>query len=358
MLDTINFGAGPGMLPASVKERIKSEIDNWHNGMSVMEVSHRGKDFIALAKATKEKLQKLLSIPEHYEILFLSGGARQQFSMVPLNFLNESDTADYIISGFWSQWAYEDAVKLRTVNIIGNSFEDGYLSTPEISSLTTNAKYVHYTDNETIHGVEYKNIPISCNVPLVADMTSSLMSKPIDVAKHSLIYASCQKNLGISGLTIVILDPKFLKEPEGVIPKVMRYEPFIKSDSMLNTPPVFAWYVLDLMLDWVIDEGGLEVVYERNKKQAKRLYNFIDNSHLYGNAIPAENRSNMNITFHLVESKLEDLFNEKSRACGLCQLNGHRMIGGFRASLYNAMTDKGLDRLIEFMQDFEDNPYK
>lgn len=358
MLDTINFGAGPAMLPAPVKDRIKDELHDWANGMSVMEASHRSRDFIELADRTTDKLRNLLNIPNDYEILFLPGGARQQFSMLPLNFLNESDTADYIISGFWSQWAYEDAVKLRRVNIIGNSFDDGYLSTPDVTSVTPNASYIHYTDNETIHGVEYKGLPISCKTPLVADMTSSLMSKPIDVAKHSLIYASCQKNLGISGITIVILDPKFLKEPDGILPNIMRYEPYIRSKSMLNTPPTFPWYVLDLMLDWVVAEGGVEKVYERNIAQSKRLYDFIDSSHLYGNAISLENRSRMNITFHLLETKLESTFAEKAKERGLYQLNGHRMNGGFRASLYNAMTDAGIDRLISFMKEFEKNPFK
>ncbi|MBT4964224.1 MAG: 3-phosphoserine/phosphohydroxythreonine transaminase [Francisellaceae bacterium] len=357
MKKSFNFGAGPGMLPASVKSRIKSEIDNWHQGMSVMEISHRSKKFIELASNTTKKIRDLLKIPDKYEVLFLSGGARTQFSMLPLNLLNKSDTADYLISGFWSQWAYEDAAKLRQVNIIGNSFEEGYLSISIPNRITSGAKYIHYTDNETIHGVEYKNIPIKTSVPLVADMTSSILSKPIDVSKHAAIYASCQKNMGIAGLTVVIIDPSCLREPDKIMPDIMRYSPFIASKSMTNTPPVFPWYVLDLMLDWLLEQGGIDSIHTRNKSRAKKLYNYIDSSHLYGNAINEENRSDMNITFHLVESNFDDIFKTRAEKNGLYQLGGHRMIGGFRASLYNAMPDEGVDRLIDFMREFENDPY-
>ncbi len=349
-----NFGAGPGMLPAPVIEKIKADLPNWHKGMSVMEISHRSLAFEQLLQNIKDNLRTLLELPKHYEILFFQGGARAQFSMVPMNLLGPDCIANHVITGRWSKLAYQDACKYGRMDIAATSEPDFYLTIPPQDrwQLSEKANYLHYTDNESIHGVEFPATP-DVPLPLVADMTSNILSKPIDVSRYAVIYASAQKNLGIAGLTIVIVDPAYLKS--GVIdtPLLYDYNLAMQHNSMLNTPPTFALYVTGLMLEWLLSQGGVKAIAEKNQCKAEKLYNYIDSSDLYENKVEKIYRSRMNIPFNLTNQSLEKEFLQQAELNDCMQLKGHKLVGGMRASLYNAMPAVGVDALIDFMQEFE-----
>jgi phosphoserine aminotransferase len=349
-----NFGAGPGMLPASVIERIKADLPDWHRGMSVMEISHRSVIFEKLIQNIKSTLRLLLAIPDNYEILFFQGGARAQFTMVPMNLLGPDLIANHVITGYWSKLAYQDACKYGRMDIVATSEPNFYLDIPEQNSwrLTKEAYYLHYTDNESIHGVEFPFIP-DVPLPLVADMTSNILTRPVDVSKYAVIYASAQKNLGIAGLAIVIVNPAYLRSGLISTPLLYDYNIAIKHNSMLNTPPTFALYVTGLILEWLLEQGGVSAIEEKNTRKAKKLYDYIDSSYLYENKIEKTYRSRTNIPFTLKVRSLESNFLQEAESNGLIQLKGHKLVGGIRASLYNAMPEEGVDALIEFMKEFE-----
>lgn len=354
-----NFGAGPAMLPAAVMAQIQADLPNWHAGMSIMEISHRHAAFEQLMQQIKTNLRKLLAIPDNYEILFFSGGARAQFTMVPMNLLGLNLLANYLITGHWSKLAYQDATKYGTMEIVASSEANCYLTvpSPETWSLNAQASYLHYTDNESIHGVELP-APPAVKIPLVADMTSNILSKVIDVSKYAVIYASTQKNLGIAGLTLVIVDPTYIQNNSGNIPLLYDYKVAIQHNSMLNTPPIFALYVMGLMLDWVIAQGGVLAMEAKNLANATKLYNYLEQSKLYENLVNPAYRSRINIPFTLKDPSLEEKFLQQAELHHCTQLKGHKVVGGMRVSLYNAMPEAGVDTLINFMEKFQQQYYR
>lgn len=354
-MTTYNFAAGPAMLPPSVLEQVCADIPDWYKGMSVMEIGHRTPPFNELAEALKQKIKTLLKVPDSHTILLMPGGARMQFALLPMNFISKGQQANYVQSGYWSESAALEAKRVGNVHIAASSESKQYQQIPidKEWQISQNAAYVHYTDNETIHGVEFHQTPNIEGIPLLTDMTSSLLAKPIAVEKYSLIYASAQKNIGPAGLTVVILDKSFAQRATPGLPKMFDYTNWLETDSMYNTPATFSWYVANLVMDWLIKEGGVEAIYRKNQKKSEKLYQFIDESDFYQNTIEASSRSRMNIPFLLADSTLEERFLEKAEEQGLMQLKGHRLVGGLRASLYNAMPESGVDALIKFMKDFQ-----
>ncbi len=351
-----NFSAGPAMLPQEVLEQAQSEMLDWNgSGMSVMEMSHRGKEYMSIAEQAEADLREVMAIPENYKVLFLQGGASQQFSAIPLNLLRGKDNADYVNTGAWSKKAIAEASRYCSANVVATSEDSNFTTIPEFSSwmLNPDAAYLHYTPNETIGGVEFNFVPESGDVPLVADMSSTILSRPIDVSKFGLIYAGAQKNIGPAGLTIVIVRDDLIGKAEKITPTLMNYEVQAKADSMYNTPPTYAWYLSGLVFQWLKKKGGLEAMAEINKRKAKKLYAAIDNSDFYKNPVDEPYRSWMNVPFTLANSELDGEFLEQAAARDLVTLKGHRSVGGMRASIYNAMPEAGVDALIEMMADFE-----
>ncbi len=352
-----NFSAGPAALPLEVLEQARDELTDWQgSGMSVMEVSHRGKAFIALAERAEERLRALLAIPSSYRVLFLQGGATAQFAAVPMNLAAAGATADYLNTGTWSAKAIEEAARLGvTVNVAADEQASHYTSVPRRDALrlTPGATYAHYTTNETIGGVEFPYVPDTGAVPLVADMSSNILSRPIEVGRFGLIYAGAQKNIGPAGLTIVIVREDLLGKARPGIPAVLDYTRQAAHGSMLNTPPTFAWYVAALVFDWLERQGGLAAMEVRNRAKAELLYGAIDASGFYHNPVARECRSRMNVPFTLARPELDALFLSEARAAGLTHLEGHRSAGGMRASLYNAMPVRGVEALVAFMREFE-----
>ena len=349
-----NFSAGPAMIPLEVLEQARDELVDWNNsGMSVMEMSHRGNDYRSIAAEAEADLRDVLSIPDNYKVLFMQGGASSQFSAIPMNLLRGKDTADYVNTGVWSEKAIEEARKFCDVNVVASS--EGSMSIPDQASwdLNPEAAYVHYTPNETIIGVEFQELPDTGDVPLVADMSSTILSRPIDVSKFALIYAGAQKNIGPAGLTIVIIRDDLMGEVIKGTPAMMDYAIQSKENSMYNTPPTYSWYLAGLVFKWLKKKGGLEVMGEINKRKSDKLYAAIDNSDFYKNPVDLKYRSWMNIPFTLGNSDLDDDFIEQAAEKGLVTLKGHRSVGGMRASIYNAMPEEGVDALIEFMAEFE-----
>ncbi len=350
-----NFSAGPAMLPEEVLRQVQEELLDWHGrGMSVMEMSHRGKDFSAIAQEAEADLRALLAIPERYAVLFLQGGATSQFAMVPLNLLGEGGKADYLNTGLWSKKAIAEARRYGEVNVAASSEETGFTTIPPVETwrLSEDAAYVHYTPNETINGVEFPFIP-EVRPPLVADMSSTILSRPLEVERFGIIYAGAQKNIGPAGLVVVIVDRDILKAPHPLTPTLYRYGVHIESGSMYNTPPTFAWYVAGLVFKWLKRQGGLSAMAERNQRKAKLLYDFIDASDFYHNPVDPSCRSWMNVPFTLADPSLDKRFLEEAEKAGLSGLKGHRSVGGMRASLYNAMPVEGVEALVDFMKDFE-----
>ncbi len=351
-----NFSAGPAMLPQAVLEQAQAEMLDWHgSGMSVMEMSHRGKEFVQIAEQAEADLRSLLAIPANYKVLFLQGGASSQFAMVPLNLLRGKSRADYVNTGAWSKKAIEEASRYCQVNVVATSKASNFSHVPPQAEwkLDPEAAYVHYTPNETIGGVEFAELPVTGAVPLVADMSSTILSRPIDVSKFALIYAGAQKNIGPAGLTLVIVREDLLGQPLPGTPTMFDYAAHAKEVSMLNTPPTYAWYIAGLVFQWLKQLGGLEGMGQINQRKAAKLYAAIDGSAgFYRNPVALDSRSWMNIPFILQAEALDEPFLKAAKAQGLTTLKGHRSVGGMRASIYNAMPEAGVDALESFMQDF------
>jgi phosphoserine aminotransferase len=337
-------------------EQAQREFLDWQGtGMSVMEVSHRSPEFINLAAQSEADIRELLAIPDNYKVLFLQGGATLQFAAVPLNLAAPDQDADYVVTGSWGKKARSEASRFVRVNVAADAAESGYTTVPDPTSwqLSANAAYLHCTPNETIGGVEMHNIPVVSDAPLVADMSSTLLSRPIDVGQFGLIYAGAQKNIGQSGLTVVIVREDLLGRAVAQTPGITNYQVMADTDSMWNTPPTFAWYMASLVFTWIKEQGGLEVVSQRNDVKSAKLYEAIDASDFYANPVDKDYRSRMNIPFTLADAELDAVFLAESKAAGLTNLKGHRSVGGMRASIYNAMPEVGVDALIAFMSDFE-----
>ena len=352
-----NFAAGPAALPLEVLEQAREELTDWRgSGMSVMEVSHRSKAFIAVAEEAESLMRSLLAVPAGYQVLFLQGGATGQFAAIPMNLAAPGAVADYVNTGAWSKKAIGEAKRLQVqVNVAGDEAASKYTTVPEPGSLklTPGAAYFHYTPNETIGGVEYPYVPRTDGVPLVADMSSTILSRPIDVSKFGLIYAGAQKNIGPAGLCVVIVREDLLGKARPGTPSVWDYQAMAKEGSMLNTPPTFGWYICGLVLKWVQAQGGLEVMAARNRAKAELLYGTIDESGFYRNPVAKPCRSWMNVPFTLARPELDPTFLAEAKAAGLVSLEGHRSVGGMRASIYNAMPLAGVQALTAFMKEFQ-----
>ena len=349
-----NFSAGPAAIPEAVLQETQSEILEWQgSGMSVMEMSHRSSDYIDLANKAREDFIDLLKIPSDYKVLFLQGGATLQFSMVPMNF-GSHRVADYVLSGSWSKKAINEASKIIDINIVASSESSNFNNVPdeESWSCSDNASYLHYVANETIQG-NALHVPPTTNSPLISDMSSVILSEPIDVSKFSMIYAGAQKNIGPAGLTICIIKNDFLNNASTELPSMLQYSKHADADSMFNTPPTFAWYVAGKVFAWLRDNGGLESMGQINQLKAKNLYDFIDHSNFYSNPVSESNRSIMNVPFLLKNSDLDTEFLHEAENAGLLNLKGHRSVGGMRASIYNATPIEAVDALINFMGDFQ-----
>lgn len=357
MSATYNFCAGPAMLPAPVMLKAQKEFINWQStNSSVMELSHRSSEFIAVASKAEADIRELMNIPQNYKVLFCHGGGRGQFSAVPSNLLPKGKVADYIVTGSWSKAAAAEAKNFGDINVIeGVSNEGGVKSVIDSSkwSLSPDAAYVHYCPNETVDGIEIFDVPETRGVPLVADMSSTIMSREIDVSKFALIYAGAQKNIGPSGLTIVIVRDDMLGNARKTTPSIMNYQTLAEKDSMYNTPPTFAWYLAGLVFEWLKDLGGVSAIEKVNGEKAALLYQAIDESDFYLNDVASENRSKMNIPFWLKDESLNDEFLKQAKDNGLSALKGHRIVGGMRASIYNAMPIEGVEQLVAFMKEFE-----
>jgi phosphoserine aminotransferase len=351
-----NFAAGPATLPLEVLQQARDEMLDWRgSGMSVMEVSHRSKAFIGVAQEAESLLRELLDVPAHYEVLFLQGGATGMFSAIPLNLTSAASTVDYINTGAWSKKAIGEAKRLTKVNVAADEAASSYCRAPEQGALqlTPAAAYVHYTPNETIGGVEFSYVPATNGVPLVADMSSTILSRPIDVSKFGLIYAGAQKNIGPSGLCVVIVRKDLIGKARPGTPSVWDFKAMADEGSMLNTPPTFGWYFAGLVFKWLKSLGGLRAIGERNRVKAETLYRAIDESGFYRNPVAPHSRSWMNVPFTLARPELDKTFLSEANAAGLTNLEGHRSVGGMRASIYNAMPLEGVRALTAFMQEFQ-----
>lgn len=351
-----NFCAGPAMIPADVLQKAQKELVNWSGlGTSVMEISHRSKEFLAVAEQSEKDLRELLSIPANYHVLFCHGGARGQFAAVPMNLLGDADTADYMDGGYWANSAAKEAEKYCQPNVVDITCErDGKKAVLPASEwpLSGDAAFVHFCPNETIDGIEIRDLPVT-DKPIVADMSSTILSRKIDASKYGVIYAGAQKNIGPAGLTIVIVRDDLLGKAKQVLPSILDYTVLVDKDSMFNTPPTFAWYLAGEVFKWLKEIGGVEEMQKRNEAKAEVLYRFIDQSDFYRNEVHPANRSLMNVPFQLKKPELDKVFLEQADAAGLKALKGHRVVGGMRASIYNAMPLEGVQALVDFMMKFE-----
>lgn len=356
MSRVFNFSAGPATLPEPVLQQVQSELLEWKGqGASVMELSHRNPVYVDVAANAEQDLRDLLSIPDNYRVLFVQGGATAQFSAIPLNLMHRGNVADYALTGHWGKKAVQDAQRFLDINLACDTSEQGYRSVPEQSQwqLSDDAAYVHITPNETIAGVEFDWLP-ETNAPICADLSSSILSRPINIADYGLIYAGAQKNIGPSGLTIVIVRDDLIGCFPEKAPRLMDYKVMADADSMSNTPPTFAWYLAGLVFKWLKQQGGVAAIEKHNIAKAELLYSYIDNSDgFYSNPVALENRSRMNVPFLLHDSQLDAEFLQQSHAAGLHALKGHRSVGGMRASIYNAMPYQGVEALVDFMQSFK-----
>jgi len=359
MQNVFNFSAGPAMLPHEVMLQAQQELINWNGlGTSVMEISHRGKAFIAVAEQAEQDFRDLLNIPCNYTVLFMHGGGRGQFSTVPQNLSKSGDVSDHLVTGQWSISAEKEAQKFTTTNIVATAEpdENGLIHVPHQDSwsLSPGARYFQYCPNETVEGIEINWVPKIDNVPIVADMSSNILSKQINIDDYGVVYAGAQKNIGPSGLTLVIVRNDLLGKARNDTPAIFDYDLQAKHDSMYNTPPTFSWYLAGLVFKWLKQQGGVAAIEQRNIQKSKMLYDFIDNSSLYSNSIAIENRSKMNVTFQLQQAEaLDPMFLADSEKSGLSALKGHRAVGGMRASIYNAMPLEGVKALVDFMKEFE-----
>ena len=351
-----NFSAGPAALPQEVLEQAREELVNWRGcGMSVMEMSHRGKEYMGIQAEAEADLRELMGIPANYKVLFLQGGASSQFAMVPMNLYRGKASADYLNTGEWSKKAIKEAKKYGAVNVVASSEDKNfsYAPTQDAWKLDPNAAYVHYTPNETIGGVEIFWTPETGNVPLVADMSSNILSRPIDVSKFGLIYAGAQKNIGPSGLVVAIIREDLLGRARSVCPTMLNYKVAADNGSMYNTPATYSWYLSGLVFEWLKEQGGVAAMEKRNKAKKDLLYKAIDASDFYTNPIQPSARSWMNVPFRLADEKLDKAFLVGAEARGLLNLKGHRSVGGMRASIYNATGLDAVEALVAYMAEFE-----
>ncbi|MEO6688010.1 MAG: 3-phosphoserine/phosphohydroxythreonine transaminase [Dokdonella sp.] len=350
-----NFSAGPAALPEEVLRQAQAEMLEWGDARaSVMEISHRGKDFIAMAEQAERDLRELLAVPANYKVLFLQGGATQHFAQIPLNFARRDQPVDYVLTGDWSEKAAKEAKTLAQVRIAATSAATNYDRVPARSEwdLDPAAAYVHVTPNETIRGVEFHDVPEVGNVPLIGDVSSTILSRPLDVSKYALLYAGAQKNIGPSGLVVLVVRDDLLERCPKDIPKIFNYAEHAAQGSMLNTPNTWGWYLAGLVFQWVKRHGGVAAMGERNRAKAELLYGYIDTSGYYRNPVEKSARSWMNIPFTLPREDLDAAFLKESEAAGLLSLKGHRAVGGMRASIYNAVPIEGVQALVDFMRDF------
>lgn len=356
MNQVFNFSAGPAMLPAEVLRRAQQDLCNWHGlGTSVMEISHRSKEFLEVAHQSEQDLRELLSVPDNYKVLFAHGGARAQFAAVPLNLLGDAKRADYVDGGYWAHSAIQEAEKYCQPQVIDAKIRiDGLRALKPMREwqLSADSAYVHYCPNETIDGVAINELPDFGDRVVVADLSSTILSAPLDVSRFGVIYAGAQKNIGPAGLTLVIVREDLLGKARRELPSVLDYQVLAQNDSMFNTPPTFAWYLSGLVFKWLKAQGGLVEMEKRNKAKADFLYQAIDSSDFYRNDVAPDNRSRMNVPFLLADSALDNAFLEQAQRAGLHALKGHRAVGGMRASLYNAMPLAGAEALVAFMTDF------
>lgn len=346
-----NFSAGPAMLPEAVMVKAHAEFLDWNNtGMSVMEMSHRSPEFMALATKMEADLREIMDIPDNYKVIFTHGGASTQFAAIPYNMASQTDTVDYINSGVWSQKAIKEASRYANMNEVAKS----EINLPDFSTLdfSDNAKYLHICHNETITGVEYQNLP-NVAVPIIADMSSNILSRPIKVTDYGVIYAGAQKNIGPAGLSISIIREDLIGNARADTPSLMNWQTYADNDSMFNTPSTYAWYLAGLVFEWIKEQGGLVEIGKINQRKAEKLYACIDNSSLYFNEVSSEVRSWMNVTFKFKQPELEAQFLVEAKQAGLLNLKGHKAYGGMRASIYNAMPEAGIDALVQFMNQFE-----
>ena len=351
-----NFCAGPAALPQAVLEQAQQEMLDYRGlGLSIMEMSHRDNVFVEIAEQAEKDLRDLMGISDDYAVLFLQGGASSQFAMVPMNLLGEGQTADYINTGQWSKKAIKEAGRYGKINVAASSEETNFSTVPPQDSwnLSDNPAYVHYCPNETIGGLEYSFVPAVGDTPLVADMSSTILSRPVDVNQYGLIYAGAQKNIGPAGLTLVIVRKDLLGKASSSVPAMLNYQIHADNGSMYNTPPTYAWYLSGLVFSWLKKQGGVGNMGEINQRKAEKLYGFIDNSGLYSNPVEVISRSRMNVPFVLADDRLDKPFLDQAQAAGLLNLKGHRSVGGMRASIYNAVPEAAVDALIAFMAEFE-----
>jgi len=356
MARAINFSAGPAALPESVLRQAAAEMLDWHgSGQSVMEMSHRGKEFMSIAAQAEADLRELMAIPANYKVLFLQGGASLQFSMIPINLLRGKTSADYVHTGEWAKKAIKEAKQYCQVNVVASSEDRNFSYAPPQADwkLSGDAAYVHYTANETIGGVEFHWTPQSGNVPLVCDMSSNILSRPVDVAKYGLIYAGAQKNIGPAGLTIAILREDLIGQALPKTPVMLDYKTHAENESMYNTPPTYGIYIAGLVFQWIKQNGGLTAMEKHNREKAGLLYAFLDQSEFFVSPVAKADRSLMNVPFTLKNAELDEEFLKGAKARGMVQLKGHRSVGGMRASIYNAMPVEGVKTLVDYMKEFE-----
>lgn len=355
-----NFGAGPAMLPEPILKEAQEELLNWKNlGMSVLEIGHRTEEFKELLKHAEQSLRELLTIPNNYQILFLGGAARTQFAMIPMNLIQDKP-AGYIVSGIWSKLALKEAQHLKKAYCVASTEEQNYQTIPEQHELKIqeNSAYLYYTPNETINGTRFPYVPKVKETPLIADMTSCLLSEPIDVRQYDLIFAGAQKNIANAGLTVVIINEALLEQVNHVaIPTMLDFKVHLDNYSLYATPPVFNCYLAAKMFDWIKTQGGVEALFAENCRKAAKLYQYLDSTEFYTTTVRPQARSIMNVCFSLKNSQLEEHFLEKAMQQGLSALKGHRQVGGLRASLYNAMPISGVEALVNFMQEYAEEHY-
>lgn len=351
-----NFSAGPAILPEEVLKRAADEmLEYGESGQSVMEMSHRSKEYQAIIDSVEAKLREIMAIPDNYKVLFLQGGASSQFAMIPLNLMNKSGKADFVITGQWANKAYQEASRYGECKAVASSKDKTFSYIPELdkANFTPDADYFHICYNNTIYGTKFTELPDCGNVPLVADMSSSILSEPVDVSKYGMIYAGAQKNMGPAGLTVVIIREDLIGNARDITPTMFNYQTHADNGSMYNTPPTYGIYILGLVLDWVKEQGGLEKMAEINAKKAALLYDFLDGSKLFKATVQGKDRSLMNVPFVTGSDELDAKFVSEAKKQGLINLKGHRSVGGMRASIYNAMPYAGVEKLVEFMKKFE-----
>lgn len=353
---TFNFSAGPAVLPESVLQRAADEMLDWHgSGMSVMEMSHRGKEFIGIAKKAEADFRKLLAVPDNYRVLFLQGGAMAENALIPMNLLGDKTSADYVNTGEWSKKSIKEAGKYCKVNVAASAADRDftYVPTQDTWQLDPQAAYVHVCTNETIGGVEYHWVPDTHGVPLVADMSSHILSRAVDVSKYGVIYGGAQKNIGPAGLTLVVVREDLLGQALPITPSAFNWKEQADNDSMLNTPPTYSIYIAGLVFEWLLEQGGIAEIERRNIEKASLLYDYLDQSQFYSNPVDKADRSRMNIPFRLADSALDEAFLQGAKQHNMVQLKGHRVVGGMRASIYNAMPIEGVRTLVDYMKEFE-----